>query len=457
LSPFTKWMGLHKFPKAEGNGTYFVPYPQGHKPDVRMGFSILDTNLGRGFTFSCAACHSSDLFGKKIIGMTNRFPRANKAFHYLKPVLEDVSPEVFQFFSGATDDEVEMLKRSIRSLLAVESKMPLVLGLDTSLAHVALSMSHRSTDAYASRDSYFESYPRTEILRKEPADSKPAVWWNMKYKNRWLSDGSLISGNPLFTNILWNEIGRGTDLRELETWFAQNKGVIDTLTATVFANEAPLITDFFSIQKIDVEKAKRGEKTFLRNCSGCHGQYQKAWSLPDSSNKSQIELIKTIKVIYHASTPVIDVGTDPMRYLGMVSLAKVLNPLQISTDNHISIRPQKGYVPPPLVGIWARWPYFHNNSAPSLCAVLTRHEKRPKTYYVGEASDPNRDFDFQCNGYPIGSKTPTVWKSNQEAYVDTRLKGLSNSGHDEGIFLSQGKEIMSVEQKMDLIHFLQTL
>ena len=34
----------------------------------------------RYFTFSCAACHSSNLFGKTVLGMTNRFPKANEFF-----------------------------------------------------------------------------------------------------------------------------------------------------------------------------------------------------------------------------------------------------------------------------------------------------------------------------------------------------------------------------------------
>jgi len=48
------------------------------------------------------------------------------------------------------------------------------------------------------------------------ADSKPAVWWGLKYKNRWLSDGSVVSGNPIFTNIIWNELVTLNDLTDLK-------------------------------------------------------------------------------------------------------------------------------------------------------------------------------------------------------------------------------------------------
>jgi hypothetical protein len=160
-------------------------------------------------------------------------------------------------------------------------------------------------------------------------------------------------------------------------------------------------------------------------------------------------------VRYHQKTPVIDVGTDPWRYRGMQALEK-LNRLDISKDYGIFVKVQKGYVPPPLVGIWARWPYFHNNSAPSLCAVLTRHEDRPKKFYMGEANNTERDFDSECNGYPQGQKTPRAWKKDALLY-DTSVQGLTNTGHDEGIFLKDGSEILSAQQKKALIQFLQTL
>ena len=117
---------------------------------------------------------------------------------------------------------------------------------------------------------------------------------------------------------------------------------------------------------------------------------------------------------------------------------------------------QKGYVPPPLVGIWARWPYFHNNSVSSLCEVLTPGKNRMKIYYAGEALDKNRDFDFECNGYPRPHKAPSAWKTAQYKYDTSRI-GMSNSGHDENIFLQDGEEILSWEEKKDLVQFLQTL
>ncbi len=445
-----RWLGLQKYPMQEGAGVYFVPFKNGERPTDRMGFSILETKNGAGVTVSCAQCHTGNLFGRKVIGMTNRFPRANRAFVFGKLATKPVLPEVFRVVTGASAAETELYAKSRESLQFIGSIPPLQLGLDTSLAHVALSLARRSQDAWASKIPGLKARP--EPLATFHADSKPAVWWNLKYKNRWLSDGSVVSGNPIYTNILWNEIGRGTDLHVLDQWLNKNDKIIRELTTAVFSSEAPRFTDFFPAEKIDLLTAKYGQKLFNQSCAKCHGIYDKAWDLPNSSELSLRQQLRTLRVNYKPKKPVFDVGTDPQRHQGMASLAQ-LNNLEISRRNGIVIEPQKGYVPPPLVGIWARWPYFHNNSVPSLCAVLTRHENRPVTYWAREANDPNKDFDLECNGYP--SERPTTL-SNQWFY-DTRRPGMRNTGHDERILLKDGKEIFSKEDKRAIIQFLQTL
>jgi len=456
IEDLLKDLGLHDYPQASDQGVYAVPYPNGIRPDHAMGFGLIETNQGTGFTFSCAACHSANLFGKTVLGMTNRFPKANEFFIKAKKASELIEPGVFKLYSGATQGETELMKDFKKNMRSVGLKQPLVLGLDTSLAQVSLSLNHRNPDAYASFSDRYAFSPRPDaILDHNPADSKPAVWWNVKYKNRWLSDGSVVSGNPIFTNILWNEIGRGTDLVQLESWLAQNEQTIQEITTAVFSSEAPRFTDFFPASKIDLGLAKQGEQIFNNTCARCHGYYDKAWNLPNADQLSPEEKLKTTLVRYKEQTQVKDVGTDPYRYRGMKSLEQ-LNNLAISKKNNILIRAQEGYVPPPLVGIWARWPYFHNNSAPSLCAVLSAAKDRPRFYYSGEAQSPATDFDADCNGYPLGKATPESWKVSEHLY-DTRKPGMGNQGHDEDIFLENGEELLLPEQKRALIQFLQTL
>lgn len=451
-----EWLGLNRYPGKQETGVYSIFIPEGKIIDHRLGMGTMERYGSTGFTLSCTVCHSSSLFGKTVFGLTNRFPRANEFFLRVSKALKVMPAPVFRGYSGSTDGEMKLYTDIQASMHSVAAISPVALGLDTSLAQVSLSLQKRNPDSWATKNPEFEKHPRPDYLDKNPADSKPAVWWNLKYKNRWLSDGSIISGNPIITNILWNEIGRGTDLLRLDDWINRNQKIVQELTSTVFSAEAPRITDFFSESQIDLSRAKRGEALFQANCAGCHGAYHKNWSLSEFADAPLTEQIKTYQVEYKKMTVVKDVGTDPNRYLGMKSLEK-LNALQISQNNGIIIQAQKGYVPPPLVGIWARWPYFHNNSIPNLCELLTPAHLRKKEFYQGPAMDKTKDFDFECNGYPSPEKAPVAWKKNPEYKYDTRKKGMGNSGHDERIFIKNGQEIFSMADKKDLIHFLQTL
>lgn len=452
---FIEWIGLLPYPNEHETGIYKIAYPNDQKPNYPLGFRFIEKNGAVGFTMSCAQCHAGRLFGKTILGLSNRWTQANQAFYLVKQGMTVMTPFWLKTLSHATHEEKLLYKRTRDNLKSVGTSWPQSTGLDTSLAQVALSLNKRTPDEWATKSKKFEKQPRPDDLNQNPADSKPLVWWNVKYKNRWLADASVKSDNPIFTNILWNEIGRGSDLKELDQWLDQNQNVLKELSAAVMASEAPKFTDFFSEDHFTPDKVFKGEKIFNNFCARCHGIYTKAWSLSNSDQLTWKQQLETVDVKYLKSTFAIDVGTDPFRYLGMKSLQQ-LNNLSLSKKYNTRVEPQVGYVPPPLVGIWARWPYFHNNSSPSLCSVLTKSSQRPTSYFMMDSENPETQFDFQCNGYPLGEKVEKKWRKNYFKYDSTK-KGLSKAGHDEGIFLDQGKEILSPEDKMHLIQFLQTL
>lgn len=448
------WLGLYSYPEKSSPLASVEKLPLDMLDDTsrRMGSSLINRHGVNGLTYSCGACHVGELFGEKVLGMPTRFPRANLSFKLGKSAMGLLPRAIVNQFFRSTPEEEKLIEELDRNIKATGGRYPQVLGLDTSLAHVALSLAHRSLDEYATKDARWERFPRFDMLKSQAADSKPGTWWLLKYKNRWLSDGSIRSGNPIFTNILWNEIGRGTDLFELERWLEDNQTKVQELTAAVFSIQAPRYEDFFPAESIELATAKKGHKLFSSNCSRCHGEYEKAWDQPNAATLSLREQLQTTKVKYFEQTPVVDVGTDRLRRQGMASLEQ-LNDLAISRSFGTIVKESKGYVPPPLVGVWARWPYFHNNSAPSLCAVLTKSEHRPKRYTPVEAMDRNRDFDRACNGYPL---TRSIINANTKTF-DSRKQGLGNQGHDEGIFLRDGEEIYTADEKMAIIHFLQTL
>lgn len=453
-----EWVGLNPYNNNDEVSEVFqIPYPNGKKPELPMGATIMHTKNGKGLTFSCATCHTATLFGKSVMGLTNKRVRANRFFHMAKKTVPYIPSKIFQVGTRANEQERQQFRRTKYNLNSVGAVIPQVLGLDTSLPQVALSLARRKNDEYASKSKLLEAFPRRNALDHFVADSKPAVWWNLKYKTRWLSDGSIVEGNPIFTNFLWNELGRGTDLRELEKWMQGNTEKIRELTAAAFSTQAPRWTDFFDASTIDLPAAKRGEKIFEKSCAKCHGNYEKAWNLSNAENLNEVDILKTTKVIYHEETPVKNVGTDPQRFQGMKHFAQRLNELKISKWMKTTVEPQEGYVPPPLVGIWARYPYFHNNSVPSLCALLSKVKDRPKTFIQGPADNPETDFDSECVGYPVGENIPKDWRKDKDAFFDTSKPGLRNTGHTKMFLDKSGNELYSPAQKLDLINFLKTL
>ena len=425
------------------------PPPEGMAPGDPMGAATVHTADGDGLVFSCAACHVSELFGRPVIGLSNRQARPNAFFHIAQPLVAAVPPEQFAELTGADAGETAMYGRFAAALGAVGTKEPESLGLDTSLAQVGLSLARRKPDENATLDDFLAQHPAPNVLESLVADSKPAVWWTTKYKTRWLSDGSIVSGNPIFTNFLWNEIGRGAELGELEGWLDGQQIVSDELTVAVFATEAPKWTDWFGVDGIDEAAARAGEVVFLDQCADCHGVYEKAWSGAGADGLGAAERLATTRVLYHPTTPRRDVGTSPSRAQGMEGLAEGLNRLSVSQWMGARVEVGEGYVPPPLDGVWARYPYLHNGSVPTLCALLSPADARPGSFVQGPSRDADTDFDADCVGYPVGDAIPEAWFEIEDGLYDTTGAGRSNQGHET--FAG------SDEERAQLIAFLKTL
>src|SRR5690606_17048077 len=96
-----KWLGLHKYPTEKGEGAYEVPQIEALMEE-RMGFSLMQRHNALGFTHSCATCHSHNLFGKKIIGLTNRFPKANQYFVKGKKAFHVINSATFTMVTSPT-------------------------------------------------------------------------------------------------------------------------------------------------------------------------------------------------------------------------------------------------------------------------------------------------------------------------------------------------------------------
>ena len=117
----------------------------------------------------------------------------------------------------------------------------------------------------------------------------------------------------------------------------------------------------------DAFLSNQGHVLFDKNCASCHGKAGRDEHFPN-------------KIV-----PIESVGTDPVRL-------KALNPemrkaYSASWFGEYGKQPfvadPGGYVPPPLDGIWASAPYFHNGSVPTLWHLL-HPDERPKVWLRSE-------------------------------------------------------------------------
>ncbi len=186
---------------------------------------------------------------------------------------------------------------------------------------------------------------------------------------------------------------------------------------------------------IDVQLAEQGQQVFSKTCSQCHGTYGKDAMYPE------------------VRIPLSEIGTDPVRLnalpvAGRTKYAKSWFAHGGEADEQNTIVDPDGYVAPPLDGVWASAPYFHNGSVPTLHDVLNP-DTRPALWH--RTSD---ELDEKKVGLTIETVSRIPFTETDVAkrreYFDTTQFGKSNSGHP---FANE----LSTSEKQALIEYLKTL
>ena len=103
------------------------------------------------------------------------------------------------------------------------------------------------------------------------------------------------------------------------------------------------------------------------------------------------------------------------------------------------VKPMDGYIAPPLDGVWATAPFFHNASVPTVEAVLNS-KKRPTYWRRGD------ELDYEKMGWQYQQMT----KGGNKKTYDTTLPGYSNEGHTYG-------DDFTEEERFAVIEYLKTL
>lgn len=138
-----------------------------------------------------------------------------------------------------------------------------------------------------------------------------------------------------------------------------------------------------------------------------------------------------------------EIGTDPHRVDSFTpELATKMNTLGTGYPWKLShYRKTDGYSSVPLDGIWARGPYLHNGSVPTLWELLQPVGQRPRIFYRGyDVFDRDR-VGFISNG--VGAEA-AGWK------YDTSVPGNGNQGHGYGTDLSE-------QDKRAIVEYMKTL
>jgi hypothetical protein len=103
---------------------------------------------------------------------------------------------------------------------------------------------------------------------------------------------------------------------------------------------------------------------------------------------------------------------------------------------------------PPLDGVWASAPYFHNGSVPTLWHVLNP-ENRPTVWHR-----TSTELDASKVGLTVESLEETPKRirdsSVKRTYFDTRVLGKSASGHDFPLELT-------ADERTAVLEYLKTL
>jgi len=107
-----------------------------------------------------------------------------------------------------------------------------------------------------------------------------------------------------------------------------------------------------------------------------------------------------------------------------------------------------GYVAPPLHGIWASAPYFHNGSVPTLWHVL-HPAARPVVWKRTPTGYDAKRVGLEVAEFPALPKEVSS-PAEQHTYFDTTLRGKNATGHD---FPAQLNE----EELHALLEYLKTL
>jgi hypothetical protein len=374
----------------ERYGLHAAPYPNDGLP---MGLRNAPLLLGTGVGIDCMLCHGGSIMGKSYVGLGN-------STMDLQAIFEEFAK------ADGLSGKYDFKSSNVRGTNEAGGFGVYLLGL-------------RNPDLTLRT-------PRKDLgLHDDLCEDVPA-WWLMKKKKTIYYTGATDARSVrTLMQFMMHPLNGPKDFEKHEPAFRD----ISEYLASMEPPKYPFA--------IDADKAAKGRELFGATCAKCHGTYGAKWTYPN-------------KVI-----PIDEIGTDPTRYKGIeATYGKEYSASWFGTEpgGAKPLRQTAGYQAPPLDGVWATAPYFHNGSVPTLAGVLNS-KARPKRYTrsfkTGEA-----DYDKARVGWkvtelrdPPDAKLPPI---ELRKIYDTSLPGRGNGGHTYG-------DDFTDEERAQVVEYLKTL
>lgn len=348
------------------------------------------------WSMTCFACHAGQVAGRVVPGL----PNTEIA---LQTLLEDVAA-----LRGAT-------ARAPSLVDAMWSAIPMGTNHGTTNAvmfSVAL-LAFRDTDL------------NVVLPRKPPRfvhhDLDAPPWWNVRKRSRLYLDGFAPKGHRSLMQFLLVPTNGPDRLRAWEDDFRDVLAWIESVEAPRWPHA------------VDDARATAGRVVFDRACASCHGTHGRDATYPQRT------------------VPIDVVGTDRVRHEAIRAEDRATFARSWFTGHDPSgvVLEPAGYVAPPLDGIWASAPYFHNGSVPTLWHVL-HPDARPAAW----RRTSREGYDRERVGLAIEERAAPPadladpW--DRRAWFDTSRRGKSAAGH-------RFPEALTEEERRDLLEYLKTL
>jgi mono/diheme cytochrome c family protein len=351
-------------------------------------------NGSLGWSMNCLACHGGKVNGDVMPGLPNT--------HYA----------------------LENLVTDARTLKMLRGE-PLS-DMDTGALITPLGTTNGTTNAVVfgvalldHRTPELKYSPRLWPRKYHHHDLDAPPFWNVKKKNYLYYDATVPKGPR---SLLQFTLVPRNDSATIRGWEEDARDIL----AWIESVEPPKYPG-----SIDEPLAKRGEVLFRQSCSSCHGTYGDSPTYPN-------------RVV-----PIDDVGTDRARYESIESQDRERFAASWFGDFGRSpvVTKPKGYIAPPLDGVWASAPYLHNGSVPTLWHVL-HPDERPK---VWRRSEDGYDWSRTGLEFEILDSVPAgISTAERHRYFDTTRPGKSHAGHDYPAALSE-------DERSAVLEYLKTL